>query len=74
MQSSVGKVNALSARVEKLWEENSVLRGEIRDFELVKGTLEHDKIENIVRIERQREQALKEQKRAQRLKMDRGVR
>jgi len=69
-----GKVNALSARVEELWEENNVLRDEIRDFELVKGTLGHDKVENIVRIERQREQALKEQKRAQRRKMDRGVR
>lgn len=68
------KVNSLTARVEELWNENRMLRENFGDFERVKGALGHDTIETIVQAERQREQALKEQKRAQRRKIDRGER
>ena len=68
------KVNSLTARVEELWNENRTLRESLRDFEHVKGALGHDTVETIVQAERQREQALKEQKREQRRKMDRGAR
>ena len=68
------KVNSLTARVEELWNENRMLRESLGDFEHVKGALGHDTVETIVQAERQREQALKEQKRAQRRKMDRGAR
>ena len=68
------KVNSLTARVEELWNENRMLRENLGDFERVKGALGHDTVETIVQTERQREQVLKEQKRAQRRKMDRGVR
>lgn len=69
-----GKVNVLSACVEELWEENNVLRDKAGEFELVKGVLGRDKVESIIQIEKQREQMLREQKRAQRRKMDRGSR
>ena len=62
------KVNSLTARVEELWNEN------LRDFERVKGVLGRDTIETIVQAERLREQEIKEQKRVQRRKMDRGAR
>ena len=68
------KVNSLTVRVEELWNENRMLRENLGDFERVKGALGHDTVETIVQTERQREQVLKEQKRAQRRKMDRGVR
>ena len=68
------KVNSLTARVEELWNENRMLRESLRDYERVKGVLGHDTVATIVQAERQREQALKEQKRAQRRKMDRGAR
>ena len=58
------KVNSFTARVEELWNENRMLRENLGDFERVKGALERDTIETIVQAERQREQALKEQKRA----------
>lgn len=41
-----------------------MLRENLEDFERVKGALGRDTIETIVQAERQREQALKEQKRA----------
>ena len=69
-----GKVNSLTARVEELWNENRMLRESLGDFERVKGVLGHDTVETIVQAETQREQALKEQKRAQRRKIDRGER
>ena len=68
------KVNSLTARVEELRNENRMLRESLGDFVHVKGALGHDTVETIVQVERQREQALKEQKRAQRRKMDRGAR
>ena len=68
------KVNSLIVRVEELWNENRMLRESLGDFEHVKGALGHDTVETIVQAERQREQALKEQKREQRRKMDRGAR
>ena len=68
------KVNSLTARVEELWNENRMLRENLGDFERVKGALGRDTVETIVQAERQREQALKGQKRAQRRKMDRGAR
>lgn len=68
------KVNSLTARVEELWNENRMLRENLGDFERVKGALGHDTVEKIVQAERQREQVLKEQKRAQRRKIDRGER
>lgn len=68
------KVNSLTARVEELWNENRMLRENLGDFERVKGALGQDTVETIVREERQREQAIKEQKRAQRRKMNRGTR
>ena len=69
-----GKVNSLTARVEELWNENRMLRESLGDFERVKGALGHDTIETIVQAERLREQEIKEQKRAQRRKMNRGAR
>ena len=51
-----------------------MLRESLGDFERVKGVLGHDTVETIVQAETQREQALKEQKRAQRRKIDRGER
>ena len=68
------KVNSLTARVEELWNENRMLRENLGDFERVKGALGHDTIETIVQAERLREQEIKEQKRAQRRKMNRGAR
>ena len=68
------KVNSLTARVEELWNENRMLRESLGDYERVKGALGHDTVETIVQTEKQREQAIKEQKRAQRRKMDRGAR
>ena len=68
------KVNSLTARVEEFWNENRMLRENLGDFERVKGALGHDTVEKIVQAERQREQVLKEQKRAQKRKIDRGER
>ena len=68
------KVNSLTARVEELWNENRMLRENLGDFERVKGALGRDTVETIVQAERQREQEIKEQKRAQRRKMNRGAR
>ena len=68
------KVNSLTARVEELWNENRMLRENLGDFERVKGVLGRDTIETIVQAERLREQEIKEQKRVQRRKMDRGAR
>ena len=68
------KVNSLTARVEELWNENRMLRESLGDYERVKGALGHDTVVTIVQTEKQREQAIKEQKRAQRRKMDRGAR
>ena len=68
------KVNSLTARVEELWNENRMLRENLGDFERVKGALGHDTVETIIQAERQREQTIKEEKRAQRRKMNRGAR
>lgn len=68
------KVNSLTACVEELWNENRMLRENLRDFERVKGVLGRDTIETMVQAERLREQEIKEQKRVQRRKMDRGAR
>lgn len=67
------KVNSLTARVEELWNENRMLRESLGDFERVKDALGHDTVETIVQVERQREQKIKEQKRVQRRKMNRGA-
>ena len=50
------------------------MRESLGDFERVKGVLGHDTVETIVQAERLREQEIKEQKRAQRRKMNRGAR
>ena len=68
------KVNSLTVRVEELWNENRMLRENLRDFERVKGVLGQDTVETIIQADRQREQAIKEQKRAQKRKIDRGAR
>lgn len=68
------KVNSLTVRVEELWNENRMLRENLRDFERVKGVLGHDTVETIIQADGQREQAIKEQKRAQKRKIDRGAR
>ena len=68
------KVNSLTARVEELWNENRILRENLGDFERVKGALGRDAVETIVQAERLREQEIKEQKRVQRRKMNRGAR
>ena len=68
------KVNSLTVRVEELWNENRMLRENLRDFERVKGVLGHDTVETIIQADRQREQAIKEQKRAQKRKIDRDAR
>ena len=69
-EKALKKINSLTAHVEELWNENRMLRESLGDFEHVKGALGHDTVETIVQAERQREQALKEQRR----KMDRGAR
>lgn len=51
-----------------------MLRENLGDFERVKGALGRDTIETIVQAKRLREQEIKEHKRAQRRKMDRGAR
>lgn len=56
---ALSKVNSLTARVEELWKENSMLRETLWDFERVKGALGHETVETIVKAERQREQELK---------------
>ena len=68
------KVNSLTTRVEELWNENRMLRENLGDFERVKEALGHDTVKTIVQAERQREQTIKEEKRAQRRKMNRGAR
>ena len=68
------KVNSLTVRVEELWNENRMLRESLGDFERVKDALRHDTVKTIVQVERQKEQKIKEQKRAQRRKMNRGAR
>ena len=68
------KVNSLRAHVEELWNENRMLRESLGDYERVKGAVGHDTVETIVQAERLREQEIKEQKRVQRRKMNRGAR
>lgn len=68
------KVNSLTARVEELWNENRILKERLGDFNRVERALGRDTIENIVRREKMLEQTEKEQRRAKRRKLDRGVR
>ena len=68
------KVNSLTDRVEELWNENRALKERLGDFNRVEQALGRDMIGSIVQREKMLEQAEKEQKRAKRRKMDRGLR
>ena len=68
------KVNSLTTRVEELWNDYWMLRLYLGVFELVNDALGHETVKRIVEAVRQREQTIKEEKRAQRRKMNRGAR
>lgn len=71
---AVEKADNLSERFHEVYEENQELWGIVRDFNRVKNAIGHEQVANIAHMERQREQAIEEQKRAQRKKRDRGAR
>lgn len=68
------KADNLSERFHEVYEENQELWGIVRDFNRVKNAIGHEQVANIVHMERRREQAIEEQKRAQRQSRDRGAR
>lgn len=71
---AVEKADNLSERFHEVYEENQELWGIVRDFNRVKNAIGHEQVANIVHMERQGEQAIEEQKRAQRRNRDRGAR
>ena len=71
---AVEKADNLSERFHEVYEENQELWGIVRDFNRVKNAIGHEQVENIVHMERRREQAIEEQKRTQRRSWDRGTR
>lgn len=70
----VQKADNLSERFHEVYEENQELRGALRDFDRVKNVIGKDQAAKIVYMEKQREQAIKEQNRAKRRSQDRGGR
>lgn len=66
------KVNSLTARVEKLWNENRALRERLGDFGRVERALGRDTVETIVQKEKRLEEVQRMQKQRQKRKIDRG--
>ena len=71
---TVEKANNLSSRFHEIYAENQELKEIVRDYECVKAVLGKEKLSDIVQMEKQREQLLKEQKRAERRKQNREAR
>ena len=71
---AVEKADNLSERFHEVYEENQELWGIVREYNRVKNAIGHEQVANIVHMERQREQAIEEQKRAKRRSRDRGAR
>ena len=71
---AVEKADNLSERFHEVYEENQDLWGIVRDINRVKNAIGHEQVANIIHMEKQREQAIEEQKRAQRRSWDRGAR
>ena len=65
------KVNLLTARVEELWNENTVLREKLGDFNRVERALGRDTVEMIVQREKSLEEAQRIQNRERKRKIDR---
>lgn len=68
------KVNSLTARVEKLWNENRTLKERMGDFNRVERALGRDTVETIVLREKRLEEEQRVQRRKQKRKMDRDAR
>lgn len=68
------RADNLSERFHVIYAENQRLKEVARDFDRLKSVLGNDKVDSIILMERQREQTLKEQKRAERNKYYREVR
>ena len=68
------KVNSLTARVEKLWNENRALRERLGDFDRVERALGRDTVETIVQKEKRLEEVQRMQKQRKKRKIDRGER
>ena len=71
---AVEKADNLSNRFHEIYTENQELKEIVRDYECVKAVLGKEKVSGIVQMEKQREQVLKEQKRAERRKQNREAR
>ena len=71
---AVEKANNLSNRFREVYTENQELKEIVRDYEYVRAVLGNEKVSDIVQMEKQREQLLKEQKRAERRKQNREAR
>ena len=71
---AVEKADNLSNRFHEIYTENQELKEVVRDYECVKAVLGKEKVSGIVQMEKQREQLLKEQKRAERRKQNREAR
>ena len=71
---AVEKADNLSNRFHEIYTENHELKEIVRAYECVKAALGKEKVSGIVQMEKQREQLLKEQKRAERRKQNREAR
>lgn len=68
------KVDNLSKRFNEIYTENHELKEAVKDFECVRMFFGRNRIEEIVRAERQKEKALRERQRVDRRRNDRGAR
>ena len=68
------KVDNLSKRFNEIYTENHELKEAVKDFECVRMFFGRNRIEEIVRAERQKEKALRERQRVDRRRNDRGTR
>lgn len=68
------KVDNLSKRFHEVYAENRELKEAVRDFECVQRFFGKNRIEEIVRAERQREKVLRERQRVESRRNDRGAR
>lgn len=68
------KVDNLSKRFHEVYAENRELKEAVRDFECVQRFFGKNRIEEIVRAERQREKVLRERQRVERSRNDREAR
>lgn len=68
------KVDNLSKRFNEIYMENHELKEAVRDFERVQKVFGTNRIEEIVRVERQKEKVFRERQRVEKRKKDREVR